>query len=99
MSAKPFSLPTYGTVIVESFPEATMHRTTIMLPDDLRNRALRRAEELGVSLGELVRESLDSLLNRSRRPAADDPLFADNAVFRGESPDDLSENHDHHLYG
>ncbi|MEW6489876.1 MAG: CopG family transcriptional regulator [Thermodesulfobacteriota bacterium] len=75
-----------------------MHRTTIMLPDDLRNRAVRRAEDMGVSLGELVRVSLDALLSRPER-AQGDPLYADDTVYRGEAPADLSAAHDLHLYG
>ena len=76
-----------------------MRRTTIMLPDELRNRALRRAEELGVSLGELIRESLSALLNRSKKAPEEDPLFGDEAVFQGDAPEDLSTDHDGHLYG
>ncbi len=76
-----------------------MHRTTVMLPDDLRGRALRRARELGVSLGELIRQSLDAQLARNRTPTEEDALFADRAVFTGEAPSNLSQNHDRYLYG
>lgn len=76
-----------------------MHRTTIMLPEELRNRAMKKAAEMGVSLGELIRDSLDRLLRPSEHSAGDDPLFSDDAVFTGESPEDLAAEHDRHLYG
>ena len=76
-----------------------MHRTTIMLPDDLRNRAVRRAKETGVSLGELIRQAVETLLSRSRSPAREDPLFRDAAVYDGEAPSDSTQNHDRYLYG
>jgi hypothetical protein len=76
-----------------------MQRTTIMLPPGLKNRAARRAHELGISLGELIRQSLDAQLNRRPEPLHEDPMFADDEVFQGEAPDDSSKNHDRYLYG
>ena len=77
-----------------------MKRTTVMLPQDLKMRAVRFANDMGVSLGELIRESLESVLSRSKKKAAtDDSLFSDNAVFKGKCPGDLSKNHDYYLYG
>ena len=35
-----------------------MHRTTIMLPTELRRRADREAKALGISLSELIRRRL-----------------------------------------
>ena len=77
-----------------------MHRTTIMLPQNLKLRAEQYAREMGISLGELMRESLETMINRSNedRPAKD-PLFTDDAVYIGEAPRDLSVNHDEYLYG
>jgi hypothetical protein len=75
---------------------AAMKRTTIMLPDDLRRRAISRARERGVSLGELIRESLDASVP-IRYDATQDPLFAD-VVFDGPAPRDLSTRHDEYLY-
>jgi hypothetical protein len=74
---------------------AAMKRTTIMLPDALRRRAASRAEQRGISLGELIRNSLETAL-----PAAsyeEDPLFED-VVFDGPAPRDLSAKHDKYLY-
>ncbi|MBI3272316.1 MAG: hypothetical protein HYZ53_25215 [Planctomycetes bacterium] len=76
-----------------------MHRTTIMLPGDLRTRALRQAKQRGVSLGELIRSALAARLATDRTPGdGDDPLYADQAVYRGPVPRDLSAKHDRYLY-
>ncbi len=72
-----------------------MKRTTIMLPETLRRRAAFRARQRGISLGELIRDSLDAAL-----PGASyghDPLFED-VVFDGPAPRDLSAKHDKYLY-
>ena len=77
-----------------------MQRTTLMLPSDLKTRAQRRAKEMGISLGQLIRQALESQLTESRadRRTAD-PLFADSRVFSGEAPADLAADHDRYLYG
>ena len=75
-----------------------MKRTTIMLPGELRRRAARRAKERGVSLGVLVRESLDSSLPPLSENAAADTFFADRGVFGGKGPRDLARDHDRYLY-
>ncbi len=75
----------------------SMKRTTIMLPDELHRRATRRARERGVSLGELIRVSLDATVQAVSYDSDADPLF-ENAVFDGPAPADLSRNHDRHLY-
>lgn len=77
-----------------------MKRTTVMLPDELKARAERKAFERGISLGHLVRESIETALSTTddeRR--AKDPLFADDVNYDGEAPPDLSEAHDEYLYG
>ena len=76
-----------------------MERTTIMLPAALKSRAIGWARERGISLGELLRESLERALDhliKERRVL--DPLFSDDAVYDGDAPLDLSENHDRYLY-
>jgi hypothetical protein len=75
-----------------------MHRTTLMLPPDLKTRAQSRAREMGISFGELVRQALESELSAPPGRRDDDPLFADVAVFGGEAPADLSAAHDRYLY-
>jgi hypothetical protein len=74
-----------------------MKRTTIMLPDDLRRRAVFRARQRGVSLGELIRESLDAAVPQVNYEAGPDPLFQD-VVFDGPAPSDLSRRHDKYVY-
>jgi len=69
-----------------------------MLPAGLRARAIAHARQLGISMGEFIRRSMESMLEGSRE-AGDDPLVADEAVFDGPLPDDLASNHDRYLYG
>ena len=77
-----------------------MQRTTIMLPPTLKLRAQQLAQERGVSLGDLVRQALDALLGQAgKEGAAPDPLFADEALWDGDTPPDLAQNHDAYLYG
>lgn len=76
-----------------------MKRTTIMLPVELRARALQLAHRKKVSLGELIRESLWGCLRHPKEPMLQDPLFTDKAVFQKASPRDLAKNHDRYLYG
>lgn len=72
-----------------------MKRTTIMLPEELRRRAALRAKQRGISLGELIRLSLDGALPGAAY--AEDPLF-ENVIFDGDAPRDLSAKHDKYLY-
>ena len=74
-----------------------MKRTTIMLSDDLCRRARARARQRGVSLGELIRESLDASLPHAPHVRARDPLF-EGVLFDGPAPQDLSRDHDMYLY-
>lgn len=86
-----------------------MHRTQILLPADLHERAAQQALSLGRSLGDLVREALRQYLDkvptaRGRRAAARgaDPVFDLLTSNPYEDPDpdpELSRDVDHHLYG
>jgi hypothetical protein len=70
-----------------------------MLPGSLKMRAVRRARELGISLGELIRLSLDQALSTAdRQDTKQDPFFADTATFEGEVPPDTAARHDDYLY-
>lgn len=71
-----------------------MRRTSILLPESLRNRADRHARHLGISFGELVRRALETVLDASDEPMARDALFADDAVYAGPVPDGASVHHD-----
>jgi hypothetical protein len=81
-----------------SYYVAIMKRTTVMIPAELKARALRQARKRGVSLGSMIRESLESSLENSASDASEDPLFADMAVYGGPVPKNLSEAHDEYLY-
>ena len=74
-----------------------MKKTTIMLPAALRRRALSRARQKGISLGELIRESLDAALSAGSSQAQQDPLF-ENVIYDGPAPADGSLNHEKYLY-
>ena len=76
-----------------------MQRTTIMLQETLKSRALRHAEMQRISLGEFIRRSLALSIRQPQARQMRDPLFADAAVFRGSVPRDLSRHHDRYLYG
>ncbi len=67
-----------------------------MLPRELKRRADERARRRGVSLGELVRESLTAYLTEPA--SAQDSLLSDRAVCRRRAPKDLAADHDRYLY-
>ena len=75
-----------------------MNRTTIMLPPELKRRALARADARGISLAELIRQCLEAEVREARERPAEDPLFADRVVYQGETPADLARRHDDYLY-
>jgi len=76
-----------------------MNRTTVMLPGDLKLKAKRTAENMGISLGELIRLSLKMQIGAKKDIKQDDPFLSDIEVFSGSIPDDFSLNHDKYLYG
>jgi hypothetical protein len=82
---------TYGAIIVQ--------RTTITLPPELKDRAMRIARMQGISFGELVRRLLLAAAEQRERGGDWDELLADEAVFGGDAPADLAGNHDGYLYG
>ena len=69
-----------------------------MLPADLHRRAHAAARKRKVSLGMVVRESLDAALLSWEAPGAEDSLLADGAVYEGRAPRDLAKAHDRYLY-
>ena len=79
-----------------------MHRTTIMLPEDLRQRAVRKAQEMGISLGEFMRNCAEKELKAEKKGKHKrkerDPFFADEEVWTGPAPRDGSINIDKYLY-
>lgn len=75
-----------------------MKRTTILLPDGLRLRAAKKAARIGISLGELIRQSLAKTVEEKKLSRKEDPLFSDRRVFTGDAPSDSSVEHDKYLY-
>ena len=70
-----------------------------MLPEELKATAQRYARRHGMSLGDLIRESLrQRLLQESDESRTEDPLFADPAVYEEDAPGDLASRHDDYLY-
>jgi hypothetical protein len=70
--------------------------TQISLSPDLMEKVEREAQARGMSLPDFVRQSLEWAI--AQNPAAD-PLFADDAVYRDDGPDDYAAHHDDYLYG
>jgi hypothetical protein len=70
-----------------------------MIPEDLKTRAAKRANSEGLSLGGFIRESLERALTPDAAGALDDPFLTDNAVYKGDTEVDMSQNHDIYLYG
>jgi hypothetical protein len=78
-----------------------MHRTTILLPDDLRRRATMAAASRGCSLSELIRRQLEKVTAPSLKPHSrrHDSLFKNWKPSEKRAPADLAANHDRYLYG
>jgi hypothetical protein len=72
-----------------------MVNLSVPFPEELRDKAEAAARESGLSIDEFVRRCVTSALADNR---TSDPLFADKRVFSGESPADLSVNHDYYLH-
>jgi hypothetical protein len=69
----------------------------MMLPPDLQRRAAITARQRGISLGELVRQSLIRETAVAYRAEAD-PFWTAPPLFYGGCGD-LAERHDDELYG
>jgi hypothetical protein len=76
-----------------------MTSTRIHLPSKLMELAENSAESMGISLDELVRESLELRLGKIEVSWENDPFLSDREVYEGPTPTDLVENLDDYLYG
>jgi hypothetical protein len=72
-------------------------RTQIYLPRRLHRALKRAAQTRGVSMAQLLRDAAEDVVRRTER-TEDDPLRDVIGVVR-DAPSDLSEAHDHYLYG
>jgi len=77
-------------------------RTTVVLPGPLKQRAVTRAREQGISFGEFIRRAVENMLTappRGRgRKKTGDPFWDNLKVYDG-GPADLAARHDDYLYG
>ncbi len=73
-----------------------MNRTTILLTETLKMKAMRLAKLEGISFGQFIRESLEMRLKESDKNR--DCFYEETSVFTGKSPADLSTHHDDYLY-
>jgi hypothetical protein len=77
-----------------------MHRTTLLLPDDLKIASENYARARRISLGALIRRQLAALVaGPDAETRAQDPLFSEFATFDGAAPRNLALQHDMALYG
>ena len=77
-------------------------RTTVVLPAPLKQRAVARAREQGISFGEFVRRAVEEMLTTPPRGATrkktGDPFWDNLKIYEG-GPTDASIRHDDYLYG
>ena len=79
------------------YDEVIVEHVDITLPAELKTRAETLARAEGVSLEELIRQSLqDKLVNAPN--SQPDPFFDYHETFDGDVPSDLAANHDKYLY-
>jgi hypothetical protein len=82
-----------------------MHRTQLLIPEDLHRRAVEVAQRRGASLGAVVREALTEYVARASPGHGTEVHDPVEAVLLAEAFDDpepephLSVDVDHYLYG
>ena len=76
-----------------------MHKTTILLPESLWQKAKYKALSFGISLGEFIRQSLERSLKEDGDNLLNDPFVLDDNFYTGDAPADSSVNHDKYIYG
>ena len=83
-------------------------RTTIVMPEPLKQRAIIRARERGISFGEFVRRAVEKDLApapQKKKPLnlkgkkTGDPFWDNLVVYTDNGPTDVSVRHDDYLYG
>ncbi len=76
-----------------------MTRTTLMLPERLKEQAGRAARRQGVSMGAFVRQALERAVVATADSGATDPFLTDRRVCRSRTPRDVAADPDAYLYG
>jgi metal-responsive CopG/Arc/MetJ family transcriptional regulator len=79
-----------------------MHRTTILLPEDLQASAEAVARRQGISLGELIRRQLRVVAkSKKAKSRRDDPVFRHHLGHHHENVEDTATdvvlNHDKYI--
>jgi hypothetical protein len=72
-----------------------MHRTTILLPQDLHRDAEKEASRLGISVSELIRRQLATLRSCT---SEDHPAFFRRKPWVDDGAIDVAAEHDRYLY-
>ena len=72
-----------------------MNRTTIVLPQDLKRRAVKAAKASGMPFSQLVRQALSEML-KNTKPS--DPFLNDQEVYVDAGPHDTAAAHDQYIY-
>lgn len=67
-----------------------------MLPPKLKREAEKLARHQGLSLAELIRDSLERRL-AGKESSTRDPLFANHFAFRDDGPADVAANPDRYV--
>lgn len=78
--------------------EFILKKTTILIPDELRNHARKVARFLGISFGELARNAIAEYLKKPLDLKREDPFFADDSVYEGSVPYNGSATYEDSLY-
>lgn len=77
-----------------------MHRTTILLSEELRAKAETAARQRGITLSELIRRLLTAAVHGKKLSSREgDPLFRPRRLMAHPNPSDVAANHDEYLYG
>ncbi|MSV35470.1 MAG: hypothetical protein EXQ47_07715 [Bryobacterales bacterium] len=78
-------------------------RTTIVMPELLKAKAVARARQRGISFGELVRQAVEKEVaaparGKSKKKTGD-PFWDNLVTYDDDGPVDLAARHDDYLYG
>lgn len=83
-----------------------MEQVTLKIPDNYSNKLKLFAQCQNQTIEEVIMDIIHKAVETAKIDMTSendcqkaDPLFADDEVFAGEVPDDLSLKHDDYLYG
>ena len=78
-------------------------RTTIVMPEPLKRRAVAKAREQGISFGEFVRRAVEKEIAvpapKKRGKKTGDPFWDNMKFYDVDGPADYSVRHDDYIYG